>query len=71
MGCHFPSSGDLPDPGVQPAFPVSPALQADSLPDEPAGKPHYVARSLAKSKNDLSPYILKSITAQDVAVCFL
>ena len=28
-GLPFPSSGDLPDPGMEP---VSPALQADSLP---------------------------------------
>ena len=27
----FPSSGDLPNPGTEPASPVSPALQADSL----------------------------------------
>ena len=30
-------SGDLPDPGIEPG---SPALQADSLPSEPPGKPH-------------------------------
>ena len=30
------SSGDLPDPGIEPS---SPALQADSLPSEPPGKP--------------------------------
>ena len=39
----FPSPGDLPDPGIQPlsqpASPVSPALQANSLPSEPSGKP--------------------------------
>ena len=29
-------SGDLPDPGIEPG---SPALQADSLPSEPPGKP--------------------------------
>ena len=29
-------SGDLPDPGINPR---SPALQADSLPAEPPGKP--------------------------------
>ena len=29
----FPSPGDLPDPGIEPQ---SPALQADSLPSEPA-----------------------------------
>ena len=32
----FPSPGDLPNPGTEPR---SPALQADSLPSEPPGKP--------------------------------
>ena len=32
----FPFSGDLPNPGVEPR---SPALQVDSLPAEPQGKP--------------------------------
>ena len=32
----FPSLGDLPDPGIKPG---SPALQADTLPSEPPGKP--------------------------------
>ena len=32
----FPSAGDLPNPGIKPR---SPALQADSLPTEPPGKP--------------------------------
>ena len=31
-GLPFPSPGDLPDPEVEPASPVSPALLADSLP---------------------------------------
>ena len=35
-GLPFPSLGDLPDPGIKPG---SPALQADSLPSEPPGKP--------------------------------
>ena len=35
-GLLFPSSGDLLDPGIKP---VSPVLQEDSLPTEPAGKP--------------------------------
>ena len=30
-GLPFPSPGDLSDPGIKPASPVSPALQADSL----------------------------------------
>ena len=32
----FPSPGDLPNPGIEPR---SPALQVDSLPAEPWGKP--------------------------------
>ena len=39
-GCHFPPPRDLPNPGIEPEFPVSPALQADSLPTEPSAKPH-------------------------------
>ena len=35
-GVSFPSAGDLPNPGVEPR---SPALQVDSLPAEPPGKP--------------------------------
>jgi len=35
-GLPFPSSGDLPDPEIKPG---SPALQTDSLPSEPPGKP--------------------------------
>ena len=31
----IPSPGDLPDHGIEP---MSPALQADSLPSEPQGK---------------------------------
>ena len=34
-GFSCPSLGDLPDPGIEP---VSPALQADSLPSEPQGR---------------------------------
>ena len=38
-GLPFPSLGDLPDPEIRPASPVSPALQVDSLPSMPSGKP--------------------------------
>jgi len=34
-GLPFPSSVDLPDPGIESQ---SPALQADALPPEPPGK---------------------------------
>ena len=35
-GLPFPPPGDLPNPEIEPRFP---ALQADSLPSEPQGKP--------------------------------
>ena len=38
-GLPFLSPGDLPNPGMEPG---SPALQADSLPSEPPGKPYIV-----------------------------
>ena len=34
-GLPFPPPGDLPDPGVEPTSPMSPASQVDSLPAEP------------------------------------
>ena len=37
-GLPFPSPGELPEPGIEPG---SPALQADTLPSEPPGKPTY------------------------------
>ena len=36
VGSQFPSPGDLPNPGTEPR---SSALQVDSLPAEPPGKP--------------------------------
>ena len=38
-GLPFPLPGDLPEPGIKPPFPVSPASQVDSSPAEPSGKP--------------------------------
>ena len=35
-GLPFPPPGDLPDPEIKPASPMSPALQEDSLPAEPS-----------------------------------
>ena len=34
MGCHFLPPGDLPDPGIEPASPMSPVLQGGSSPAE-------------------------------------
>ena len=37
VGCHFLSSGDLSDPGIEH---MSPTLQVDSLPLSHQGRPH-------------------------------
>ena len=44
-GLPFPSPGDLPDPGIEPAFLASPALAGGFLTTEPSGSPasHYTA----------------------------
>ena len=38
-GLPYPPPEDLPDSGIEPESPACPALQADSLPTEPPGKP--------------------------------
>ena len=38
-GLPFPPPGDLPNSGIEPESPMSPALQAYSLPPELSGKP--------------------------------
>ena len=40
-GLPGPPLGDLPDPGIEPASPVAPALQAGSLPLSHQGSPYY------------------------------
>ena len=48
-GLPCPPPGDLPDPGIKPASPVALALEADSLPLAPPGKPHHLARPTPNS----------------------
>ena len=38
-GLPYPPPGDLPDPGIKPAFLMSPAMAGRSLPPVPPGKP--------------------------------
>ena len=47
-GLLCPPPGDLPDLGIEPISPVSPALQADSLPTEPPEKPIIIYKYLLK-----------------------
>ena len=53
-GLPSPSPGDLPYPGIEPTFPVSPALSAYSLPLAPPGKPKYNTKAAKYNKS--SPY---------------
>ena len=39
-GLPFPPPGDLPDPGIKPESPVSPALTGRFCTTEPSGKPN-------------------------------
>ena len=58
-GLPFPPPGDLPDPGIEPMSPVSPALQADSLPAEPLPAPilaSWTVHSLTSETNSKSLY---------------
>ena len=48
-GLPCPSPGDHPDPRIEPR---SPALQADSLPSEPPGKPSFSRKKGLKPKSE-------------------
>ena len=52
-GLPCPPLGHIPDPGIEPVSPGTPALQADSLPGEPPGKPFSDNWLHVKSKGDL------------------
>ena len=45
-GLPCPPPGDLPDPGIKPMSPVSPALQADSLPSGKQMRPKDILPSI-------------------------
>ena len=44
-----PPPGDLPDPGIEPISPASPAVQVESLLLEPAGKPMHCKDSISEA----------------------
>ena len=56
-GLPFPSPGNLPDPGIKSRYP---AMQADSLPSEPPGKPRYTLQ--------LSNSVPRYISCKEVAI---
>ena len=75
-GQPFPSPGHLPHPGIEPR---SPALQADSVPAEPQGKPPHCIRYYKQSKDELkysggyAQVICKyyAILYKDLSICGL
>ena len=70
-GLPFPSPGDLPDLGIEPESPVSPALQADSLPAEPSGKPSVHSRHGVFQILVLAPWICYACPLWDRRIPYL
>ena len=61
----FPPTGDLPDPGIKPTSPESPALQEDSLPLSHQGSPLticHVGKLLNLCASISSSLVLRMIT---------
>ena len=52
-GLPCPLPGNFPDAGIKPTFPLSPALQADSLPIQPLGKPWGRTESKKTQKGEI------------------
>ena len=48
-GLPFPPPGDLPSPGIEPAFPASPASASWFFTTEPPGKPQHPASTIISS----------------------
>ena len=50
-GLPFPSPGDLPDPGIEPVSPESPALAGVFFTTEPPGKPSHCHKTWYSGMN--------------------
>ena len=61
-GLPFPSPGNLPDPRIELASPVSPALQGDSLPVSPQGSTQvgYLRKKLETLQNKVWISLVKA-----------
>ena len=56
-GMSCPPPGDLLDPGIEPAIPVSPALQVESLPLSYRGSPNMYTHARAHTHTHKYTYI--------------
>ena len=59
-GLPFPTPEDLPNPGIKPASPTAPALQANSLPLSHLGLALYIIISFKQSKISNKHKLLKN-----------
>ena len=70
-GLPFPPPGNLPDPGIELLSPVSPALQADSLPLNHQGRSH-VGKLVLNSSclgSLLLSIVIHNILSSQIGIC--
>jgi len=60
-GLSFPSAGDLPDSGIEPASYVSPALAGGFFTTAPSGKPKCILPGEIRQSEKASYYMIPSI----------
>ena len=60
-GLPFPSPGDLPDPGIEPTSPVSPALESGFFTPELPGKPIWEGSTLKSEKKSCTQILIRLI----------
>ena len=57
-GWPFPLPKDLPNPGIEPESPVSPALLTNSLPTEPSGNYLHIKNRLSLRSTDVTQSVV-------------
>ena len=60
IGLPFPTAGDLPNPGTEPASRASPALAGGFFTTGPPGKPRYLHTYFLKPPTEFYFYFLIS-----------
>ena len=68
-GLPFPPPGDRPNPGIELAFLISPAMASGFFTTEPPGKPQDAI--ICQKNNYLSPFLLKERQTPHLDIHFL